>query len=428
MNNSTNKITRLDSHQARQVLHVDFDSFFASVEQQYDPKLRNKPIGVTATNGRTCIIASSREAKKLGIKTGARSYEAFKVCPDLILVPADFVKYWQVSKKFINICKDYSPLVELFSIDELFLDVTSTIHLFNGEGEIVSIIKKRIREEIGEHITASFGISNNKLLAKLASGLKKPDGVFEIKPEDLDKVYKSAKLTDICGIGERVRDRLNKLGVLTLLDIRSISSHLLVFEFGKAQARFLTDVSFGIDNSEVVPYTAAPSVKSIGRNYCLPKNEYDKRKVIQNTYELLEEVCIKLRRLGKKARTLGFSLRGNIDIHKRKTYSFNFDDPQEVFNLFNSLISEDKEMFFAKDSYIRQISVWAASLEEKENLSLPLFGETPRKEKVLKAIDKINDKFGDHTIRNGFLLYSDKLTTVPNGYMADRHERKKLAT
>ena len=412
----------------RIIIHIDFDSFFASVEQQYNPELRNHPIGVTAANGRTCIIASSREAKKLGIGTGSRTYEAFKICPDLILVPADFVKYFEVSKKFINICKDYSPLVELFSIDELFLDVTPTTHLFNGVFGIVDEIKKRIREEIGEYITASIGVSYNKLLAKLASGLKKPDGVFEIEPEDLDKVYKSAKLTDICGIGERIADRLNKIGVTTLLDLRSISYDRLVLEFGKAEAQFLKNISLGFDDSPVIPYTTAPSTKSIGRNYCLPKNEYDKRHILQDTYELLEEVCIKLRRLNKKARTLGFSLRGNIDIHKRKTYGFYFDDPQEVFNLFNSLISEDKEMFFAKDSYIRQISVWAASLEEKENLPLPLFEETPRREKVLKAIDKINDKFGDHAIRNGFLLYSDKLTTVPNGYMADKYERTKLAT
>ncbi len=411
----------------QRIVHIDFDSFFASVEQQYNPSLRGKPMGVTATNGRTCIIASSKEAKKLGIKTGARSYEAFKACPDLILVPADFVKYFKVSKKFINICKDYSPTVELFSIDELFLDIAPTTHLFNGVFGIIDKIKKRIREEIGEYITASFGVSYNKLLAKLASGLKKPDGVFEIKPEDLDNVYKSAKLTDICGIGERTEDRLNKIGVVSLLDLRNISCDRLVVEFGKAEAQFLKNISLGIDDNPVVSYTTAPSIKSIGRNYCLPKNEYDKRKILQNTYELWEEISIKLRRLNKKARTLGFSFRGNIDIHKRKTYSFYFDDSKEIFHLFESLLFDDKEMFFAKDSYIRQISVWVSALEEKENLPLSLFDDNFRRKRLLETIDSINIRFGDHTIRNGFLLYTDKLTTVPNGYLADRYERTKLA-
>src|SRR4051812_2109835 len=104
----------------RIILHIDFDSFFASAEQQCNPLLRNKPIGVTATNGRTCIIASSREAKRLGIGTGTRSYDAFRICPSIKLVPADFWKYWEISKKFIRICNDFSPFIEVFSLDELF--------------------------------------------------------------------------------------------------------------------------------------------------------------------------------------------------------------------------------------------------------------------------------------------------------------------
>ena len=412
----------------RIILHIDFDSFFASVEQQYNLNLRGKPIGVTAKNGRTCIIASSREAKKLGIKTGARSWEAQKICPDLILVPADFVKYFEISKKFLNICKDFSPFTELFSIDEVFMDITPIVHLFNGAERIVSIIKKRIKEEIGEYITASFGISHNKLLAKLASGLKKPNGVFEIKPEDIDGIYKKAKLTDICGIGERIKDRLNKIGVTTLLDLRNISCDRLVAEFGKAEAQFLRNISEGKDDSEIISYTLAPDVKSIGRNYCLSQNEYNKRKILQNVYELWEEVCIKLRRLNKKARTLGFLLRGNINIHKRKTYSFYFDDSKGVFYLFKSLLYDEKEMFFAKGSYIRQISVWVSNLEKKENLPLSLFDDNFKRKRLLETIDSINNRFGDHTIRNGFLLYTDKLTTVPNGYLADRYERTKLAS
>lgn len=422
------------------ILHIDFDSFFASVEQEYDPKLRGRPIGVTAKNGRTCIIASSREAKLMGIKTGARSFEAIKICPDLILVPADFIKYYEVSKKFLNICKDYSPYVELFSIDEVFIDITKTSHLFGGPYGIVSKIKKRIKDTLGEYITASFGISHNKLLAKLASGIDKPNarpltpersngerGVFEINTGNLLEVYKKAKLTDVCGIGERIKDRLNKIGIHSLVDLRNIPYRVLVSEFGKSEAEFLKNVSLGLDDSQVIPHTEAPQVKSIGRNYCLPQNEYDKRKILQNVYELWEEVCIKLRRLSKKARTLGFSLGGNINIHKRKTYSFYFDDSKEIFNLFKSLLSEDNNVFNLKSSYIRQISVWVCGLEDSNNISLSLFDEDFRKENVLNAVDKINDKFGDHTIRNGFLLYSDKLTTVPNGYMADRHERTRLA-
>lgn len=417
----------MDNSINKTILHIDFDSFFASVEQQHDPTHRNRPMGVTATNGRTCIIASSREAKKLGIGTASRTYEALKICPDLKLVAADFVKYYEVSKKFLNICKDYSPTVELFSIDEVFMDVTSTVHLFGGPYGIVSKIKERIRNEIGEVITASVGISYNKLLAKMASGLNKPNGIFEIKPQGLDKVYSNVDLMAVCGIGERIKDRLNKIGVFSLLDIRNKSDNVLISEFGKEEARFLKNVSLGFDDSDVIPYTEAPDVKSVGRNYCLPRNEYDKRVVLQNVYELWEEVGIKLRRLNKKGRTLGFSLRGNISVHNRKTYNFYFDDSQEIFNLFKSLIADDQRSFNLKNTYIRQIGVWVSSLEENSSLTMSLFEADTRKNKLISTVDKINDRFGNHTVRNGFLLHSEKLTTKPNGYMADKYERIKLS-
>ncbi|MCL4354724.1 DNA polymerase IV [Patescibacteria group bacterium] len=408
---------------AKIILHIDFDSFFASVEQQYRPEVRNKPMGVTAANSRTCIIASSREAKRLGIKTGSRSYEALKTCPELILVAADFNKYFDISKKFLDICKDYSPFTELFSIDEVFMDVTLTVNLFGGTSNLVKIIKGRIRDEIGEYITASFGISHNKLLAKLASGLNKPNGLAEIKQEDIVKIYKTLELTDICGIGERIRRRLNDIGINNLIQLRNASLDLLVREFGNIEGHFLKSIGLGIDESEVIPYTQPQEVKSVGRSYCLPRNESDKRIVLQNLYELCEEVGIKLRRLGKKGKTIGLGLNGSSYVRARKTFKEYADSGSEIYNLAFSLIEED----FKNQKYVRQIHIWVSSLEDKQKLTLSLFDMEDKKDKITSTIDKLNDKFGDHTIRNGFLLYADKLTTVPNGYLADRYERSKLA-
>jgi len=402
------------------ILHIDFDSFFASVEQQNNPVLRNKPLGVTAANGRTCIIASSREAKKLGIKTGARTYEALEICPELNLVKADFVKYFEISKKFLAICQNFSPSVELFSIDEVFIDITLTNHLFNGPYEMINKIKKEIREKIGEYITVSAGLSHNRLLAKLASGINKPNGMFEITKNNLDEVYSKAKLTDVCGIGERIKLRLNKIGIYSLLQLRDTPINILEKEFGKVCSNILKNVGMGEDRSCVVSYTNKVDVKSVGRNYCLPKNEYDKIVVLQNLFELCEEVGIKLRRLSKKARTVGFYLNGNINVHGRKTYNNYFDTGKEMFDLIKYLFNIDKF------KYVRQVGVWASSLEDGINTPLSLF-DFPKKNSLQKTIDEINERFGDHTIRNGFLLYAQKLTTVPNGYMADKYERTKLA-
>lgn len=402
------------------ILHIDFDSFFASCEQQFNPLLRNKPLGVTATNGRTCIIASSREAKRLGIKTGARTYEALKICPTLNLAPANFVKYLEISKKFLKICQNFSPEVELFSIDEVFMDVTLTNPLFGGPYKMIEKIKKEIKEIIGEYITVSVGISHNKLLAKLASGLKKPNGVFEITHENLNEVYRNTELTDICGIGDRIKIRLNKIGIYTLLELRDVSLPLLISEFGPAEAGFLHSVGLGLSTDALNSYTVSPTVKSVGRNYCLPKNTYDKQVVLQNIYELCEEVCIKLRRLNKKARTIGFYFGGNISSHRRKTFAKYFDTGKEMFDLLANLF--DINQF----QYVRQIGVMALGLEDVANTSLSLF-DSAKQNSLQKTIDVINERFGDHTIRNGFLLYADKLTTVPNGYMADKYERTKLA-
>ncbi len=405
----------------RVILHIDFDSFFASVEQQYNPRLRGRPIGITATNGRTCIIAASREAKKYGVRSPSNTYEAKKICPAIQFISADFVKYWEVAKKFISIAKDYSPYVEVFSIDEVFIDVTHSVHLFNNTDNLVSIIKKRITKEIGEYITVSIGISYNKMLAKLASGLKKPNGVVPITPENLNNIYAQAKLTDICGIGERIRFRLNKIGIYSLLQLQGVPLQLLISEFGPAEATFLKRVGLAIDDSPIVSYTQTPAVKSVGRNYCLPKNEYNKRIVLQNIYELCEEVGIKLRRLKKKARTVGLGIRGSEVFHQQQTSHLFLSTGNELFSMC-LLLLKNKQW-----EYVRMISVWAANLEDEKYVMQSLFDKDYKREKLIRAVDAINEKFGDHTIRNGFLLYADKLTTMPNGYMVDKYERTKLA-
>ncbi len=414
----------------RCILHIDFDSFFASCEQQFHPQFRDKPLGVTAHNGRTAIIAASREAKKQGVKSPSRTFEAQMICPELILTPAHFEKYWEISKQFLNICKDYSPFIELFSLDEVFMDVTRTAHLFNGVEGIITQIKSRIRKELGAYITVSVGVSHNKLLAKLGSGLQKPNGITYITPQNLASVYKQAKLTDICGIGERIAIRLYKIGVFTLPQLALVPFYRLVAEFGKIKAQFLYAVGLGKDDTPVIPYTELVEVKSVGRNYCLPRNEHNSRIVLQNVCELCEEVAIKLRRLGKKARTVGVSLRGNLELGGRKTYHNFLDKGQDLFYSCLEIIKRENgsiTQFFESGGYIRQISIWVSNLEDARTIPLSLFDTQARFDTLTRVIDAINNKFGDHTIRNGFLLYADKLTTEPNGYMADRFERIKLA-
>lgn len=410
---------------SRIILHIDFDSFFASVEQEDHPEFRDKPLGVTAHNGRTAIIAASREAKRKGIKNVMRTYDAFKICPDLLLTRANFTRYWDVSKLFISICKDFSPLVEVFSLDELFMDITLTAHLFGGTNGLIEKLKLRIREEIGERITVSVGVAPNKMLAKMASGLRKPNGICEVTHDRLEQVYAIAKLQDICGIGSRIESRLNQMGITTLLKLRKVSLESLVAEFGDVCGHFLYNVGQGEDIAPVRSFTHLDDVKSVGRNYCLPHNEYDKRIVLQNVYELCEEVCIKLRRLNKKARAFGVSLRGTSDVYGHTLRTMYSNQARDMFYSCMQVVSRYDSLFV--EGYTRQLSVWASSLQDTNKTTLSLFPQERRLEDLSVTLDKINEKFGDHTIRNGFLLYADKLTTVPNGYGSDRYERLILS-
>lgn len=424
------------------ILHIDFDSFFASVEQQDSPHLRGIPMGVTAQNGRNCIIAASREAKRLGIKGGSRRHDALKICPTMQFVSADFVKYWKTSKQFIKICGNYSPFIEVFSIDELFLDITMTAHLFGGSYGLITSLKKKIKEEIGEYITVSVGISHNKLLAKLASGFKKPDGIFEIRRSQVPFVYKKAKLTDICGIGFRIEKRLHQMGIFTLTQLSNVPLPALIAEFGNVEGNFLYNVGRGEDISIVKSFSHFEQAKSVSRNYCLPNNEYDDRIVLQNIYELYEELGIKLRRLKLKARHVGIYLRGQNNFDTHKTFSHYFDTGGEMFNLFMYLLGREPEFdtlpmntntylwknIFQKLHYVRQISVWVSFLAPIEETSINMFYDSLKQERLMRTIDNLNERYGNHTVRNGFLLYAHKLTTVPNGFMADRYERMKLTS
>ncbi len=405
------------------ILHIDFDSFFASVEQQHNPGLRNKPIGVTASHSRTAIIAASKEAKKLGVTGGSSWVNVQQFCPQLILVPAHFVLYFEISKEFIRICRLYSPFIEVFSIDELFMDITSTVRLFGGVEKLIARLKSHIAKELGEYITVSVGVSYNKMLAKLASGLDKPNGLVTITKENIAAIYQRIQLTDICGIGSRINARLNELGIYTLRQLQTAPYSCLEAEFGPYEAHFLKNVAEARDDTPIIHFGNSQETKSVGRNYCLPKNEYDKRIILQTVFELFEEIAIKLRRLKKKARTVGIFLRGEDSLQGRKTTDFFTNSGKEMFEIVKSEGMLDRLQHIA---YIRQVSVLASSLIDEQDLTCSLLETVSNQNQLLACIDSINERFGDHVIRNGFLLQAPILKTVPNGFLADKGERTLL--
>src|SRR5512135_2899917 len=183
----------------RIILHIDMNAFFASVEQQCNPALRGKAIAVIGAAKRTVITTCSYEARAWGVKTGMTVHEGRQKCPGLIFVVGDNRKYTWTSAQIVRIFLDYTPLVEVFSIDEAFLDVTGSLRIFGSAERIAYLIKARIRHHFG--LTCSIGIAPNKLLAKLASDMQKPDGLTVIRPDEVARVLDRVPVKDLCGVG-----------------------------------------------------------------------------------------------------------------------------------------------------------------------------------------------------------------------------------
>ncbi len=412
------------------IFHIDFNSYFATVEQQANPRLRGKPIGVTGGDRmkRTVLGAASIEAKKFGVKTGMQIWEAKKLCPQIILVPGDSDKYLEVTKRFLNILKDYSPYLEVFSIDEAFLQYTG-----KSVDQRISIaleIKSRIRYEVGEWITCSIGISYNKLIAKLAGSLQKPDGLVVIQnQEEAIKILDQIELDEICGIGPRIKKRLNNTGIFNFYQLRQVPLKSLLASF-KSYGQILYNMARGIDNSPIVPFYEKGEVKSIGHRHTINHDTADREEIKQLLLKLSEMVARRLRAKNLVGKTIhcwyrsAFHPRGVIasfhpggvfDGDGMQTTILFTDDGLDIFKaawkIFQSIWDGGK---------IRMIGVSVSNLKPQTPQNLSFLPEVRRKEIITRALDKINDKYGEFTLQRGVLLTSAKIRRKPNPFLSDR--------
>ncbi len=401
----------------RTILHLDMDSFFASVEQQANPFLAGKPVGVVKGPGRTCLIAASREAKKLGIKTGTSVFEARAIYPRIALVPADFDKYFSVTKIFIEICSGYSPDLEAFSIDELFLDVSQTKDFFEGSLGICRRIKEQIKKELGQHITCSIGISYNRLLAKLASGIKKPDGIFEITPQNRDEVLFSCRLTEVCGLGFRLEKRLFNLGITNFKNLRKIPVECLEASLGPHWPAELKKLSFGEDDSLLTRIGEIPKMKSVSRTYTLYQETRDLKKIKATLRNLCEEAAFKAREMGASGRLVGLAVRGNgTGEFRRQALKYFLDSGKEVFGVTWTLFSQMKWQI-----PVRFLGVWLGDLRPNPGLTLNFFKE--QQQKLTWAMDQVNRKFGELTLYPAIMLGNSLIKSEANGFLGDKSFR-----
>ena len=243
----------------RKIVHIDMDAFYASVEQRDDPHLRGKPVVVAWLGNRSVVCAASYEARRFGIRSAMPAVRAERLCPEAVFVPPDFPRYRAVSRFVREIFKRHTDLVEPLSLDEAYLDVTENKTGLPTATRVARAIRAQIREELS--LTASAGVAPNKFLAKIASDWRKPDGLFVIKPDDVDTFLPPLPVGRIPGVGKVTEARLEKLGIRTVGDLRGLELSALEGAFGRNGIR-LYELARGIDESPVVPDRPTRSVSA----------------------------------------------------------------------------------------------------------------------------------------------------------------------
>jgi len=373
------------------------NAFFASVEQQCNPELQGKAIAVIGAAKRTVITTCSYEARAFGVKTGMNSWEAKQKCPDLIFVVGNNRKYTYTSTQIINIMREYTPLVEVFSIDEAFLDISGSLSLFGSPERIAHLVKARIKHQFG--LTCSVGIAPNKLLAKLASDMQKPDGLTIIRPGEVASVMERVPIKDLCGIGAKTGKQLANLGIKTCGDLGRFPVHILKRKFGVTGER-LHLMGLGMDDSPVVPEEEAEEVKSVGHSTTLDKDISERPEIQMYLLQLSEMVGRRARRYQVGGKTVTLTIRyPDFTTFSRQESRPNYTNNSDEIYLAALKLLDSIELA----QPVRLLGVKLSNLQHHTE-QLPLFPGERKKALLANAMDAVNNKFGDFSVTFGSLL------------------------
>jgi len=399
------------------ILHVDMDAYFASVEERCNPFLKGKPVIVSGDpDTRTTVATANYRAREYGIKSGMPLRKALRLCPDAEIVVGDSAKYLSTTSRLLEIFREFTPWVECYSIDEAFLDVTGTAELNGGEVETAKKIKERIKSELG--LTCSVGIAPNKLLAKLASDRMKPDGLTRIKAEEVPELFKDMPVEKLWGIGDKLALKLNSLGIRTCRELGDYPEEKLTDIFG-IQGHILHCMGRGEYSSHVSLFSEEPECKSMGHSYTLFRDTSNPLLVKATLYRLCEQVGRRLRKDEYRGRTITLIVRLSDfeTLARQKSIQNHTDDGSTIYNVALSIM----ETFRVKKP-VRLVGVSVSSLV-KGGKQLPLFERDRKRERLLSATDRINDKFGEFTVSSGLVLMEKKLSAqsrVCHGFIKQR--------
>jgi DNA polymerase-4 len=346
------------------------DAFFASVEQLDNPELRGKPVAVGGSGERSVVAAASYEARKFGVRSAMPSVIAQRLCPGLIFVNHHFDRYHELSSQVFDILREYSDLVEPLSIDEAFLDVTADTKNKGSATIIARKIKKEIREKTG--LTASAGISVNKFLAKIASEMKKPDGLFVIPPEKAEHFIENLPVEKFYGIGKVTAEKMHKLGIHNGAELKKWDQLSLVRNFGKA-GLFYYNIVRGIDERAVEPSSER---KSVGTELTFEKDITTRFGIIAELYKIEKELMERLDEAGTTGRTVTVKVKFSDfrQITRGKTLQKYIRD----FDTLHKAVTEIRKLMSLEGTRIRLLGVTVSNLETDDcaDRQLHLFEDT----------------------------------------------------
>jgi len=381
------------------------DAFYASVEQRDRPELRGRPVIVGADpKGRGVVSAASYEARRFGVNSAMPIGRAARLCPDAVFLPVDMDKYARVSGDIMAILSEYSPLLEPISVDEAFLDVTGTERLLGPPLEVARTIKARLHRDVG--LTASAGVAPNKFLAKLASDLRKPDGLVEVKAEQEGAFLRELPIERLWGVGRVTAHDLRAMGIETIGQLARVPVGVLAKRFGK-WGTLLHELAHGRDDRPVEPF-AAP--KSMGAEETFAEDTRDAEELRRTLLAQAERVARELREEGYAGRTVTLKLRfADFQTITRSLTGEATQDGLEVFRRAFALLDR-----VARVKPVRLIGVSVSGLIQGGPAQLSLFSAAAaRRDRVARAADRLARRFGDRALIAASLLERPQKTSKP---------------
>lgn len=377
------------------LLHIDMDAFYASIEQRDRPELRGKPVVVGGSSGRGVVSAASYEAREYGIHSAMPGRRAVKLCPHAVFLRGRIDHYAEVGRQVREIFHRYTPIVQPLSLDEAFLDVSGSQRLFGDAATIGRQIKDAIQREL--ELTASVGVAPLKFVAKIASDLGKPDGFVEVQPDQVIAFLDPLPVSRLWGVGRVGQQKLERLGLRRIGDIRVYHFETLKQRFG-SWGEHLWKLANGIDHRTVVPDRSAKQI-SHERTFAEDITEEEMLRAVVS--HLSEQVARRLRRHGRQARNVSIKYRrDDFQTYTRsQTLAAPTHSTDEVFRTAMELLTEMRRV---QPRPVRLIGVSVGGLSEKHAAEqLSLFDMQPNQgnqQEVDKVVDRLRDQMGDKAI------------------------------